>query len=201
MTDPDEARSGIRRRVRAARRDLSAAERLESDRRIQGAVLELIRARSSREPAGGAAALSLPTDGEVDLTGLFPELRRAGWTITLPVVGGAGPTMRFVVWTAEARLRPNRFGIDEPEAGLEVPIADLDVVVVPAVAVDADGHRLGFGGGFYDRALADRRPDTLLVAAVHDVQLIDRVPAADHDVRMDVVVTPSRTIRIDRSGD
>jgi 5-formyltetrahydrofolate cyclo-ligase len=143
----------------------------------------------------------MPTDGEADVATLAPALRSAGWTIALPVVGsGDEPTMHFAVWEDGAELLANRYGIPEPTGGGTVPVGDLDVVIVPAVAVDPEGHRLGFGAGYYDRALVDRRADSLLVAAVHDAQFVDHVPVDDHDVHVDVVVTPERTIWVDGAG-
>jgi 5-formyltetrahydrofolate cyclo-ligase len=118
--------------------------------------------------------------------------------------------MHFARWDEDAALVPNRFGIDEPAPPLEdVAPAELDVVLVPCVAVDADGNRVGFGAGFYDRAFA--RPDTgpdattpprraVLVGVVHDVQLVDRIEPDPWDVPMDLIVTGSRVVRTRRRG-
>jgi 5-formyltetrahydrofolate cyclo-ligase len=196
VSDDSRRRSDLRSQIRSARRALDPAVRRASDQRIQQRTFEVLAARSP-----GLAALSMPTDGEADIATLAPALRSAGWTIALPVVGtGDEPTLDFVVWEDGAELLANRFGIPEPAVGESVPVGDLDVVVVPAVAVDTEGHRLGFGAGFYDRALAERRADSLLVAAVHDAQFVDHVPADDHDVHVHVVVTPERTIWVDATG-
>lgn len=201
MSDDSRRRSDLRSQIRSARRALEPAERRASDQRIQQRTFEVLSAR----PAG-LVALSVPTDGEADVATLAPALRSAGWTVALPVVGSGGvgsgdePTMHFAVWEEGAELLANRFGIPEPTSGGRVPVGDLDVVVVPAVAVDPEGHRLGFGAGFYDRALVDRRADSLLIAAVHDAQFVDHIPADIHDVHVDVVVTPERTIWVDGAG-
>ncbi len=196
VSDDSRRRSDLRSQIRSARRALDPAVRRASDQRIQQRTFEVLAARSP-----GLAALSMPTDGEADIATLAPALRSAGWTIALPVVGtGDEPTLDFVVWEDGAELLANRFGIPEPAVGESVPVGDLDVVVVPAVAVDTEGHRLGYGAGFYDRALAERRADSLLVAAVHDAQFVDHVPADDHDVHVHVVVTPERTIWVDATG-
>ena len=70
-------------------------------------------------------------------------------------------------------------------------IGTAEAVVVPAMAVDRSGVRLGRGGGFYDRALLHARPGALLVALVHDDEFLDELPVAAHDRRVGVVVTPS----------
>jgi 5-formyltetrahydrofolate cyclo-ligase len=196
VSDDSRRRSDLRSQIRSARRDLEPAARRASDQRIQQRTFEVLAARPP-----GLVALSMPTDGEADVATLAPALRSAGWTIALPVVGsGDEPTMHFAVWEDGAELLANRYGIPEPTGGGTVPVGDLDVVIVPAVAVDPEGHRLGFGAGYFDRALVDRRADSLLVAAVHDAQFVDHVPVDDHDVHVDVVVTPERTIWVDGAG-
>jgi 5-formyltetrahydrofolate cyclo-ligase len=77
-------------------------------------------------------------------------------------------------------------------------VADADVVVVPALAVDTGGRRLGQGGGSYDRALARVGAGALVVALLHDEELLDgeQVPVSAHDVPVHAVVTPRRTVRL-----
>jgi 5-formyltetrahydrofolate cyclo-ligase len=91
------------------------------------------------------------------------------------------------------RLAPGRFGLLEPLGPRLGPTAlgTADVVVVPALAVSRDGARLGRGGGYYDRALQHARPGAVLVALLFDDELLDEVPAEDHDHRVTAVVTPS----------
>jgi 5-formyltetrahydrofolate cyclo-ligase len=108
--------------------------------------------------------------------------------------------MTFSFWDHDTTLQPNRFGIDEPVDAEPVRVDDLDVVVVPAVAVDRLGNRLGFGAGYYDRTLAGRRPGTLVVAAVFSVQVLDEITPRSWDVPVDVVVTDAEVIRTAGSG-
>ncbi|QXG74953.1 5-formyltetrahydrofolate cyclo-ligase [Modestobacter sp. L9-4] len=111
--------------------------------------------------------------------------------VLLPVVP---PWGRELSWAeAAGELVPGRFGLLEP-GGPRLPgsaLAAADVVVVPALAVAADGTRLGRGGGYYDRALRHARPDAVLVAVVFDDELLEDLPAGEHDRRVDAVVTPS----------
>jgi len=111
--------------------------------------------------------------------------------LLLPVVPARG---RELSWAEhDGRLAAGRFGLLEP-TGPRLPpaaLADADVVVLPALAVGADGTRLGRGGGYYDRALAHARADAVLVAVVFDEELLDRVPAGEHDRRVGAVVSPS----------
>jgi 5-formyltetrahydrofolate cyclo-ligase len=70
----------------------------------------------------------------------------------------------------------------------------VDLVLVPGVAFDAEGRRLGYGGGFYDRLLPLMRPDVARVAGAYEEQIVDRVPTAAHDQRVPCIVTPGRVI-------
>jgi 5-formyltetrahydrofolate cyclo-ligase len=97
-------------------------------------------------------------------------------------------------WAVDTgRLAPGRFGLLEPVGPRlgATAIGAAEVVVVPAVAVDRDGTRLGRGGGYYDRALRLARPDAVVVALVYDDELVDRLPRLEHDRPVTAVVTPS----------
>ena len=142
---------------------------------------------------------------ELDLGEAVHEWRRRNWTLHLPRIAADGPspgarTMDFVVWDPhdpDAGLLPNRFGIDEPE-GAPVPVTELDVVLVPCVAVDPTGTRVGFGAGYYDRALAPgvattRRPT--LIGVAFATQQLASIARETWDVPLDVVVTDASVIR------
>ena len=113
----------------------------------------------------------------------------------LPVVTGS--TLEFAAVSADSPLQTNRFGIDEPAAGSRVPPDALELVVVPLVAFDQRGHRLGHGHGYYDRAFAFRLhgdAPPLLIGYAYDEQEIARVHDHEADVALDAVVTPTRIV-------
>jgi 5-formyltetrahydrofolate cyclo-ligase len=92
-------------------------------------------------------------------------------------------------------VAPGYRGIPEPHAGAPLVAPDaIGFALVPGVAFDAGGRRLGYGGGFYDRLLPLLPAGVARVAGAFDLQLVDRVPAALHDLTVDVVVTPTRTL-------
>jgi 5-formyltetrahydrofolate cyclo-ligase len=167
-------------------------------------------ARLSSLPALAAAA-AVPgrvvagfaaTRGEIDPREALDQIRRAGGDVALPRVDGAGPRMTFHRAPAGAALVRGRFGIDEPDpASPAVALAQVAAFVVPGMAFDAAGRRLGFGGGYYDELLAARpAPPPLLVGFAYDFQVVDRCPAGPGDVRVDWVVTDARAIRCDGDG-
>jgi 5-formyltetrahydrofolate cyclo-ligase len=141
--------------------------------------------------AGVRVAAYVPTAEEPGHGQLPDALRATAAQVLLPVVPATGRELRWAV--DDGRRSTGRYGLSEP-AGPRLPataLATVDVVVVPALAVARDGTRLGRGGGYYDRALPLARPGAALVAVVFDEELVDRLPAGGHDVRMHAVVTPS----------
>jgi len=102
-----------------------------------------------------------------------------------------GCRMKPVVYVPGCPMTPDKYGIPEPEGEGADP-AIIDLVLLPAIACDAFGNRVGFGAGCYDRFL--KRTGAVKAAVIHDFQLLDRVPGEGHDVRMDYVITPSRVI-------
>jgi 5,10-methenyltetrahydrofolate synthetase len=99
---------------------------------------------------------------------------------------------------ASAAFAPGLRGTREPADGEVIPPSEIDVYVVPALAADAAGRRLGRGGGAYDRALARGRavrPDAFIVALLHDDEVVPEVPAEPHDQLVHVLVTENRVVR------
>lgn len=177
-------RQALRRSFRALRQGLSPATQKQHSQAVASALRNAPELQSASCVAG-----YLATDGELDLGPLITELRN---TIALPRVGDR-QTMTFHRYLGEAALTLNRFGIAEPTADAPtVPAGALDVLLIPLVAFDAQLTRLGRGGGYYDRFLAQypthARP--LLIGVAHACQLsIDPLPMEPWDVPLNAVVT------------
>jgi len=189
----DGARRQIRARQRALRGAHSQAALLERSARIALRVAELdvyARARS--------VALFWPLAREVDLRELDRGAREAGKHTYYPVMDRSeqGYKTGFARVFDPAELAPRTQRFAEPP--LEAPRAvraDIDLILVPALAVSATGHRLGYGVGFYDVTLPDFCPPALSVVVAYDFQLLAELPSLDHDVPGDYVVTDARTLR------
>jgi len=185
----------LRSQLRARRRQVAPARRAAAERDL------VARLESLPELAGpGRLATYVAADGELDPAGAVELLRRRGWTVHLPVVG-TERDMAFVAWEHGDELTPNRYGIPEPPAHRPQRTAgELDVVLVPCVALDRSGNRLGFGAGFYDRALQDvaSAPTPVRIGVVWDDGIVDGLDPHALDVPMHVVVTERRVLRAAR---
>ncbi len=187
MTSPREpgaGKSALRERFLASRRARPQEERTAAAAAIAAVLLS--------ELAGVRAfAAYVPEETEPGYGRLPAAFTQLGARVLLPVVPPAGSELGWAVDTG--RLGPGRFGLLEPLGPRLGPtaIGTADVIVVPALAVARDGVRLGRGGGYYDRALRHARPDAVVVALVHDDELVDELPAEPHDHRVNAVVTPS----------
>jgi 5-formyltetrahydrofolate cyclo-ligase len=181
-----EAKQTLRRHMREQRRSLGASYRHEGALRIAE--------RVAREPEWVSArvvTLYWSLQDELDTEPLFAAAR--GKLVGLPVTPARGQPLSF----REPRQPPvaGPYGTREPpEAAPLVPLPEVDVFVVPALAVDLAGRRLGYGGGFYDRTLV-LAPRGLRVVACFECQVADAVPADPHDALVDLVVTERRAIR------
>lgn len=171
----------LRHRMIRALRQLSTAER----RREVADLSQHLSRLLSTMPVGGLAAF-WPLPGEVDLRPLLRDLKRRGWVIGLPRLCGSGLEVRRV--RDFRTLHRGLYGTREPS--LKCPVLrTLDVILVPGVAFDATGARLGRGGGYYDRFLFQHH-GVLTVGVGFSCQLISRVPRQVHDARVSIVVTP-----------
>lgn len=139
---------------------------------------------------GDPVCCYLPVGTEPGSPALIDAL--AGRRVLLPVVTGAAP-LDWAVYEGTESLADGPFGLLEPAGPRLGPaaIAQAELILVPALAVDRHGTRLGRGGGHYDRSLPLARPGTPLVAVVRDDELVAELPMQQHDIRMTAALTPS----------
>jgi len=139
-------------------------------------------------PSASRIALYLANDGELDTSSVEALCRNEGKQLFLPVIK-VNNELEFARWDTNVTLQVNRFGIPEPGADAERCCASaLDIVILPLVAWDLQGGRLGMGAGFYDKALAGVS-GPLLIGLAHTMQQVPCVPNEPWDVSMDFVVT------------
>lgn len=131
--------------------------------------------------------------GEASTRVILREAFAAGREVAMPRLVGSDIRLRRVA--SFDHLAPGRFGIDEPlDACPVVAPADVDVFVIPGVAFDRRGHRVGFGKGYYDRLLARATTGVPVIGLAYGFQLVNHIPDAPHDRTVDVLVTPHAVI-------
>jgi len=142
-----------------------------------------------REP--GYVSGYYPMEGEIWPLPLMAALKAKGHSLALPVMQGKAEPLVFRAWTPGDPLIPGVWGIRQPAP--DRPEVLPDIVLVPLLAFDAKGYRLGYGGGFYDRTLRALRSlkSVLAVGLALDELEVDAVPHLDYDERLDWVLTPS----------
>ncbi|MDI3314938.1 MAG: 5-formyltetrahydrofolate cyclo-ligase [Mycobacterium sp.] len=188
MTTAD--KPALRERLLAARRLVPDDVRAREARALREHLAPLVTAGSTV-----CAYVPVATEpGSIEMLELL--LRRAG-RVLLPVARTADDGTALALRWGEyrpGRLVPGRFGlIEPPEPWLPASaLAAAGLVLVPALAVDRRGVRLGRGRGFYDRSLGYRDPRAPLVAVVRDEEFVEELPAEPHDVRVTHVLTPAR---------
>jgi len=142
-----------------------------------------------------AATLALysPIFNEVYTEKVAGTCRNVAKRLAYPRV--SGDTLEFVELGERDGLEPGAYGILEPAGGCALSLSDIDLVLIPGVAFDLHGRRLGYGKGYYDRALTGHPKGLLLVGFAFELQVVERLPEDPHDVRIDLLVTEERIIR------
>ncbi len=132
---------------------------------------------------------------EISPLPLLTRLVADGHRLCLPVMPGKGVPLLFRSWTPGDPTTAAVWGIGEPLPS--APVLEPDVLLVPLLAFDSRGNRLGYGGGFYDRTIAQLRAlkPVVTIGLAFDEQRVDSVPHTAHDQRLDWVLTPSGPLR------
>lgn len=186
-----EDKKDLRASIKQKRRALSIEYRQQASRKMQ--------AELTRLPCYQAAEyimLYMAMQDEVQLDELIAMVLKDGKKAAIPLVTGAG-LMEAVELSDMADLVPDKYGIktvSEEKRRLIAP-DKIDLIIVPGVAFDKAGHRLGMGGGFYDRFML-RASRAVRAALAYDCQLLAAVPAEVHDLTVDYIITEKQNIAL-----
>ncbi len=199
--DP-EAVAVFRRQAKALMRKRSRALRASMPKgAIAARSAELAKRLLSLPAIERAASVALfypiVEKNEVDLRAVDAALRARGVRVSYPSIDPETRTMVFREVADPEAMTELGMGFRDPGPG--APLAEaLDVIVVPALAVDARGHRIGYGAGFYDRALARYAPPARAIAVAFDFQLAAEIPETEGDVPVDEIVTDAKVLQVPR---
>lgn len=184
---PQDAKRQMRAEARRARAAAAAADRAAGAPAAAALRDHLLAA----VPLAGRRVASgyWPMADEIDPRPLMSALSERGLRLALPAIRAAGEPLDFRAWQPGDALQPAGFGTREP--GPDAPMLQPDLLLVPLLAFDAAGYRLGYGGGFYDRSLARLRAagDILAVGLAYATQRVAAVPREATDQPLDLVVT------------
>jgi 5-formyltetrahydrofolate cyclo-ligase len=187
-------RRELRQQLAERRRALSPQQRIAAAQGLRRSLEQLPEYHTDARVAGYWAV-----DAELPLNLVIPPLLARGQQFLLPLLGKQHE-LRFAPWRSGMDVQPNRYGIPEPVEVRE-PLApfQLDLVLLPLLGFDRRGHRLGSGGGYYDRSFAflneQARPtEPLLVGIAYDFQELPEIAAEAWDVRLDFIATDRELI-------
>ena len=188
-TKIQKAKAALRKQIREARQTISPAVR----------AVESIELCNRLEPQLQSARTILffaPLPDEPDVWPLLEKLLPTKKICALPAFDSATQIYSARrVQNLTTDIAAGKFGIREPSAGCpEISLNVLDLILVPGIAFDWHGHRLGRGKGYYDRLLANGHG--LKCGVAFDGQMVKKIPAETHDVRMDFIVTPTRLVKV-----
>lgn len=182
-------KEAIRRRARNLRDALSPENTSDWSREICASLLQVLDGESP-------VMVYASKEREVNTRALISRLLERGTEVVVPIIEQKGCRLRLSYLHDMATLSPSTFSVPEP-IGHEIPAdpADVEVVIVPMMAFDRRGHRLGYGAGYYDRFLS-AHPHMKKIGVAFSCQETDSIPADENDVCMDVIITERGVVRV-----
>ncbi len=177
----------VRKQILNCRRQLDLSLYADLSHQVQRQLI-------NSEPFISARTLALysPINNEVATEHVFAVATELGKQVYYPRV--VGEELEFLEVCSIDELMPGSFGVGEPGIGEKISVAELDLLVVPGVAFDVRGHRLGYGRGYYDRQLSRKTAGTISVGLCFKIQLCDLLPTEQHDQALDYIATETEFI-------
>ncbi|MBH0039139.1 MULTISPECIES: 5-formyltetrahydrofolate cyclo-ligase [unclassified Pseudoalteromonas] len=191
-------RAQIRTDIREIRNNLSNNQQVIAAQSLKMNFIQHLK--SEKTTNSKHIAIYLSNDGELDTSLLIKELWSLKHAIHLPIIHPFnGANLLFQRYEKNSPMRANRYGILEPKLNCSqiCPLPALDYLLMPLVAFDKQGNRLGMGGGFYDRTLARlheqnwQKPQ--LIGLAHECQKVETLPIESWDVPLKTIITPDKT--------
>ena len=195
MPDIDQAKKELRAVAIRKRDAIAATEKEKKDRKIRERLFRLGEFADAR-----VVMLFASFRSEVDTLPVIEHALGKNKTVILPRVDRKNRRLKLYNVKSTSELVTGYMGIPEPaeDREREVQASGIEMVLMPGLAFDPAGNRIGYGGGYYDRLVDGMDPKPPLVAVAYEEQIVDRVPAEDHDILVDIIITDERVIYTDR---
>jgi 5-formyltetrahydrofolate cyclo-ligase len=197
-TDKQTVRFNLRKQVLTSRDQLKKVDREVKSAEAQELIWNL--------PAFQQAAnffVYVNYRSELETLALIKKcIAKPGWIVTVPLTLPKEGLLAYEISDPEKELAPGYCSLPEPVAELTCKFdpAKIDVVILPGSVFDINGGRLGYGGGYYDKFLANCAPQALRIGLAYEMQVVDCVPLMDHDQHLDYLVTEKRVINCEKNS-
>ncbi len=182
-------KQALRKEILDRRFNLPAAERKAKSREIESRLFRLPEFR-----AAAVVMFFASIQSEVETHGMIRRALAEGKGVVLPKVVKGKQMEAREIRNFDRDTSPGMWGILEPDAGEHVPGRDIGLIIVPGAAFDESGHRIGYGGGYYDRHL--RGYHGMTIALAFEIQIVSCAHAKEHDIPVKKIVTEKRVIDI-----
>lgn len=185
QSSSSDVRSQLRQSMKAKRQSLTAAEQIQAAQSIIPQAISLIQSYNVSN-----IAFYLPFNGEISPLPLMSHLLNEHKKLYIPVLHPfTSGQLLFINYNSRTEFKLNRFGIQEPVLDVRniIPLNELEMIFTPLVAFDKAGNRLGMGGGFYDRTLAQTK-NIISVGLAHECQQVEQLPIESWDMPLTHII-------------
>lgn len=179
-----ESKSKIRKRILNVRNNMSKEDVKKNSNAIMDKITSLDIYKHSK-----VVFIYMDFKNEVITSNLIKRMLCEKKRVVIPYTDSINTVLIPSEITKESDLKQNSFGYYEPKSILPVNIEEIDLVIVPGVVFDKNLNRIGFGKGYYDKILNRLKPSAKKIALAHDFQVLEDIPAEEHDVKMDMIIT------------
>lgn len=179
-----ESKSKLRKRILNVRNNMSE----EDVKKNSNAIMDKITSLDIYEQSK-VVFIYMDFKNEVMTSNLIKRMLSEKKRVVIPYTDNINTVLIPSEITKESDLKLNSFGYYEPKSILPVNIEEIDLVIVPGVVFDKNLNRIGFGKGYYDKILNRLKPSAKKVAVAHEFQVLENIPAEEHDVKMDMIIT------------
>ncbi|MGL4109416.1 5-formyltetrahydrofolate cyclo-ligase [Clostridium sp. LP20] len=185
-------KQSIRKAIISKRDSIDTKSKMAMDSRIKDKLKESIFYKNSRN-----IFIYIGFGSEIDTAKYIEEFLLEGKEIFVPRTDMKNKVMEAVKINSLMELTESSYGILEPDIEVEaINKNDIDLVILPGVAFDKSGGRIGYGGGYYDKYLEGMNSDIVKLAITYDFQVLDEVPFEEHDIKADYIITECRDINL-----